>query len=144
VTGNFQVTVTALTRPTATDLWAKASLMVRESVEPGARHAHLGTSGGYGLYLQWRPLTNDYTDALDPLLSHSALKLPILLRLVRTGTTITAQYSNDQGRTFRAAGGPLTFDPPLANTVYVGLAVTSHQANQISEAQFRGLQIRQR
>jgi hypothetical protein len=119
--------------------------MVRESVEAGARHAHLGTTSDQGLFFQWRPLTNAYTDDHDrPVISHAALKLPIMLRLTRSGDTITAQYSTDQGRSIRAAGDPLTFHPPLAKTVYVGLAVTAHNPNQVSEAKFRGLRIEQR
>jgi hypothetical protein len=145
MTGDFQATVTALTRPAATDVWAKAGLMVRDSLEPGARHAHLCTTPVHGLSFHWRPSTNDYSEDMDrPVISHAALKLPIMLRLIRSGDTITAQYSTDHGKTFRAAGDPLTFDPPLPKSVYVGLAITAHNANKISEARFRDLQIQRR
>src|SRR5206468_1556269 len=44
VTGDFQVTVEALTLPTATDPYAKAGLMIRESLDPEARNVYLVTS----------------------------------------------------------------------------------------------------
>jgi WD40 repeat protein len=145
VAGSFQATVTALTRPSATDIWAKAGLMIRESVEPGARHAHLGVTSDRGLYYQWRLMSNNYTDDHGrPVISHAALEMPIVLRLTRQGETITAEYSTDQGQTFRTAGDPVTFHPSLPRSVHVGLAITAHNASQISEAKFRGLQIEQR
>jgi len=39
----------------------------------------------------------------------------------------------------RAAGHPITFYPPLPKSVYVGLAVTAHNAGEVSEAKFRDL-----
>ncbi len=145
VAGGFQATVTALTRPSATDIWAKAGLMIRESVEPGARHTHIGTTSDRGLYYQWRLMTNNYTDDHGrPVISHAALELPIVLRLTRLGETITAEYSTDQGKTFRTTGNPVTFHPPLPRSVHVGLAITAHNANRISEARFSRLQIQER
>ena len=72
------------------------------------------------------------------------LRLPIVLRLARQGDTITARYSTDEGKTFQAAGEPLTFESPLPKTVYAGLAITAHDASQTSEAKFDGLKIEPR
>ena len=63
-------------------------------------------------------------------------RLPILLRLTRRGNTVTRQYSTDEGRTFRSAGPPVTFDRPLPKRLYIGLASAAGDRRQISEATF--------
>jgi hypothetical protein len=140
VTGDFQITVRALTRPTDTHEYAKAGLMVRDSLAAGARHGYFALTAEHGLQFNGRATTDDTSSASD-VIPHAALKLPILLRLIRRGSTVTAAYSRDQGRSFLAAGKPLSFDPPLANTVYAGLAITAHDEGRVSEAKFRGLRI---
>jgi hypothetical protein len=70
------------------------------------------------------------------------LKLPILLRLTRQGDRITAAYSQDNGQSLQPAGDPVLFVPALAKTLYAGLAITSHEPTEISEARFRKLVIR--
>jgi WD40 repeat protein len=140
VTGDFRITVRSLTRPAKTNEWAKAGLMLRESLDAGARNVYLVSTPAHGMQGQWRATTDDNSNS-SAVISHAALKLPILLRLTRRGNTITAQYSRDEGRSFQPAGQPLTFNPPLANTVYAGLAITSHDESQVSEAKFSGLEI---
>jgi hypothetical protein len=140
VTGDFRITVRSLTPPTATDGWAKAGVMLRESWEPGARNAFLFTTAANGIYRQQRVSPDDATgnEAVSP---PSALKLPILLRLTRRGNTIAAETSQDGGRSFLRAGDPIRFDRPLPKSVYAGLAITAHNAGQISEAKFLDLRI---
>jgi WD40 repeat protein len=140
VTGDFRITVRALTRPSATDVWAKAGLMLRESLEPGARDAFLITSPANGLAWQWRGATDDYT-AHQEVLPDRALKLPITLRLTRRGDTVAGFYSWDDGNSFRPAAPPYAFEQPLPETLYAGLAITAHNASRISEAKFAALQI---
>jgi AAA domain-containing protein/WD40 domain-containing protein len=143
VAGDFQITVAALTRPAATDEWAKAGLMVRDSLEPGARHMSLFTTPGNGLILQWRRTANGDSDN-DFVIENAKLRLPVVLRLTRQGDALRGEYSTDHGKSFHSAGDPLAFAPALPKTVYVGLAITAHNVNRISEAQFSGLQIQKR
>jgi len=72
------------------------------------------------------------------------LRLPIVLRFTRRSDTISAQYSIDEGKTFEAAGSPSTYSSPLPKTLYAGLAITAHDATQLSEAKFRDLRIEKR
>jgi hypothetical protein len=140
VTGDFRITVKALTKPTLTWDWAKAGLMVRETLEADARHAMLVTTPAYGLSFQRRAAAGGGSELAEALTAE-ALRLPLLLRLTRQGSTITAEYSRDDGRSFQPAGEPLAFDPPLAEAVHAGLAITSHFPDKISEAKFSGLKI---
>jgi hypothetical protein len=146
VTGDFQVTVQALTLPTETSEWAKGGLMLRESLGPGARNVFLCTAAAHGLVCQRRTASNDATEAQaviqGPLPARTHLKLPILLRLTRRGNRITAEYSADNGRRFQPAGDPATFES-LPATAYAGLAITAHDPTRVSEARFRDLQLRE-
>jgi hypothetical protein len=142
VTGDFQITVRALTRPVGAHEWAKAGLMVRDSLAAGARNGHLVLTAQHGIQWQWRPSGEQETvDVKAEVIPHAALKLPILLRLTRRGNTIAAETSQDGGRSFRRAGDPVRFDSPLPKSVYAGLAITAHDESQISEAKFRDLRL---
>jgi len=143
VEGDFQLTVQALTRPAATHAWAKAGLMLRESLQPGARNASLFTTAESGLTYQWRPAANDLTES-KAVLEHAGLKLPILLRITRRGNTISTEYSMDYGKRFHPADDPFPFQPPLPEAIYAGLAITAHDPAQVSEAKFSGLEVRKR
>jgi WD40 repeat protein len=143
VAGDFQITVKMLTRPQGSPHpWAKGGLMLREGLDPGARDADLVVHQAHaGLCFQWRSAPG------QPVVTHSTpiadeeLQLPILLRLTRRGNTVSAEYSQDDGRTFQQAGEPLTFSPPLVGTLCGGLAITAHQEGQVSEARFSGLKV---
>jgi regulation of enolase protein 1 (concanavalin A-like superfamily) len=141
VTGDFQVTVKALTRPTFTQEYAKAGLMVRESLAAGARHVSLLVTAGHGIKQEWRAIADDLTRDED-VLRQDEFEPPIMLRLTRTGDVIAAEYSSDNGRSFRPAGGPPKF--PLPRTLLVGLAISARDPTKTSEAKFQGLEIRKR
>jgi len=126
VTGDFQITVQLLSRPTETHAYAKAGLMIRESLEAEARNAHLVATALQGVQWQCRPTAAAATvNVPDQVIPHADLKLPLLVRLTRLGNRIFAEYSTDQGQRFQSAGEPVTFDPPLPATLYAGPAITA-------------------
>jgi hypothetical protein len=141
VEGDFQITARALTQPSNTSAWAKAGPMIRESLDPGGRSALLYATPGNGLVFQWRELTHGHT-ALSQALDADMLKVPIVLRLTRKGNEITAELSLDDGKTFKLAADPFTYEKALPNRLYVGLAVTAHNSSQITEAKFNGLEVK--
>src|SRR5262249_22142291 len=140
VAGDFQATVTEQTRVTATDPFAHTGLMARESLDVSARNAFLHLMASHGLLFKWRPAAGGPTDG-QAALTDDQTRLPMLMRLTRRRSTIAAEYSIDAGRSFQPAGTPTTFDPPLPETVWVGLAITAHDPSQITQAKFRDLQI---
>jgi regulation of enolase protein 1 (concanavalin A-like superfamily) len=147
-TGNFQVTVKALTRPVRTSPNSKAGLMIREGLTPGARRADLVLTGSEnGLVFEWRDTADgDAAQADNPLISAQELNPPVWIRLTRIGDKITAEYSND-GTTWVGGSDPAnaTTLQGLAPTVSVGLAITSARApdsgRAFTEAAFQGLSI---
>jgi ABC-type transport system involved in multi-copper enzyme maturation permease subunit len=93
--------------------WAKAGLMVRESMEPGSRFAAVLVTPGHGVRLQ----ANYTTD-----LAGSDGPAPRWLRLSRTGDTITG-YESADGTSWSEVGSVDL--PGLPPTVEVGLFATS-------------------
>jgi hypothetical protein len=103
----------------------------------------LFTTPGNGLVQQWRRTANSDSDN-EFVIENARLRLPIVLRLTRQGDTLRGEYSTVNGKSFHSAGDPLAFAPALPKTVYVGLAITAHNASRISEAQFSDLQVQKR
>ena len=108
--------------------WSKAGVMVRESLSPSAAHAFALVSAANGVAFQRRTST----DALTVHTAGPPDGAPQWLRLTRAGGLVTAFASPDGvawsviGADVLAAEGP----------VYVGLAVTSHDASRAAGAAF--------
>ena len=110
-----------------TNNFAKAGVMIRQSLTPNSPYAMMellpqGTSG-----FQWRPTAGATTSAIA-----SAGAAPHWVRLARSGNTLTASRSSD-GIDWIVVGSKTVVMP--AN-VYVGLAVTSHNAAATCTAVF--------
>src|SRR5690606_7099325 len=119
-----------------TDPWAKAGVMIRESLSPGSRFAMmLMTPGSNGAAFQYRTATNG---AAAP--SHSAdgsSTLPRWLRITRQGNTVRG-YLSANGTTWTLRDSvPL----PLPDAVYIGLAVTSHNNSTLATAVFDNVSV---
>jgi hypothetical protein len=110
--------------------------MIRESLDPGARHLTLWVTKSRGLVVQWRPTGDGFPAPEVTAVTNAALRLPITLRLTRRGNTVTPEYSIDDGTTFQPAGRPITFDPPLASMLHIGLAITAANRSAINQARF--------
>jgi hypothetical protein len=141
MTGDFETMVRALTGPTKPSDWAVAGLMIRESLDAGSRSAAVWTTASRRLFAQWRPATDGFAEwpgffAID----NGSLKPPVTLRLTRRGNTVTPEYSTNSGTTFQAAGPPITFDPPLGTTVYIGLALSAADHGNTNQARFSSLE----
>ena len=108
--------------------WTKAGVMMRESLDPGSRQAFMLVSPGKGLAFQRRVDTG----GLSTSTSGGLLTAPYFVSLTRSGTTITASMSSD-GSTWTTVGSD-TFAMP--QTIYVGLAVSSHVYGTIATATF--------
>jgi glucose/arabinose dehydrogenase/regulation of enolase protein 1 (concanavalin A-like superfamily) len=101
-----------------TSSWAKAGVMIRESLAAGARNAYMAVSYGNGLTFQQRTATNGTSVST----AVAGLAAPYWVKLQRSGSTFTASRSAD-GVTWTVVG---TASITMATNVYVGLAVTSH------------------
>ncbi|HEV3060526.1 MAG TPA: S8 family serine peptidase [Vicinamibacterales bacterium] len=129
LTGDGQIVGRVATVPT-TDPWAKAGVMIREDLTAGARYAAVLVTAGNGVAFQRRLASNGsstYTAATGT--------APEWVKLVRTGTTVTA-YESADGATWALVGSDTV---SMATSVYVGLAVTSHDNTTSGTATFDGV-----
>ena len=110
------------------DKWTKAGVMIRETLTPGSAHALMLVSPGKGLAFQRRPATNG--DSVNT--AGSLNTAPRWVKLTRTGNVFNAYESGD-GANWTLVG---TETIPMASTVYVGLAVTSHTTSTSATATF--------
>jgi hypothetical protein len=151
IEGDAQITARLPARPTGNRLH-QAGLMIREALDAGARQMRIGfaplanpyNSAGKGsLHADWRtgPDTVRRYRRLRPA---GDVPLPIVLRLTRTGDTITAEYSVDDGKTFEP-GQSYTFAAPLEKSLFVGLYVNAGHDGAgrrvLSTARFSGVTI---
>lgn len=138
VTGNFEL-IAWVSSIDNVHVWTKAGLMMRESLDPGARHAFvLATpTAAKGLAFQ-RRLT---TGGSSVHTAGPALAPGVWLRLVRTGDVVTAYYRHDQATEgFWVGIGSQTF-ASLPSTMLVGFAVTSHERGMLARAIFEEVEL---
>jgi hypothetical protein len=151
VAGSFELRVRVVSLEMA-DVYTKAGLMLRSSLEAGAEHAFLLAFGDNqprnrnngGLEFQYRetpdgPCTGIYPPQPLPPQPDFPVRFPeVWLKLVRQGDTITGQASQDgeRWRTF------CVHQQRLPHAAFLGLAVTSHNASQTVKAVFSQLELR--
>ena len=132
MSGDFDVSA-FLTDFTGPNEWAKAGLMVRESLESNARNAYELWSPGLGHAFQYRTSTGGTTARV----SGGASRLRTWFRLVRQGTRIIS-YRSDDGQSWTQVY-ELTMSLP--NEVLVGLAVTSRDEAAAAQAAFTNVAV---
>ena len=62
--------------------------------------------------------------------------------VTRRSSAVTPDYSMDTGTIFQAAGPPITFDPPLGNAVYIGVAISAADRGSTKQAKFSSIEFR--
>jgi regulation of enolase protein 1 (concanavalin A-like superfamily) len=123
--GNGQI-VARIDSLQATDIWAKAGVMMRETLSAGSAHAFALQSSGAGVAFQRRAVPG----GLSTETRGTTGSAPRWVRLARQGSTFTASESAD-GVTWRTIGSQSISMQP---TIYVGIAVTSHRASTLTTA----------
>jgi len=120
--------------------WAKAGVMIRESLAPDSKHAFALVTPGKGLALQYRSATG----GTSVMAGQAAGAAPAWVRLSRfEGSSpgaiggVQAQYSTD-GVIWRSLGS-VNFN--MTHDVYVGIAVTSHNPSVQMDATVDGWRV---
>jgi regulation of enolase protein 1 (concanavalin A-like superfamily) len=130
--GNFDVKV-RLAGLVHTDLWAKAGLMARETLDPNSRYAAvLATPSLGGSFFSART----QTAAVATVSGQFPVNYPYnWLRLQREGSVFRGFASYD-GQIWHSLGSA---SMNLPTTIWFGMAVSSHQAGATTTAQFLDL-----
>jgi hypothetical protein len=119
---------------TNTNSWAKAGVMIRENLDANARHAMVVVTSQNGVSFQRRLTTN----ANSSLTAGASAKAPYWVKLVRTRNLFNAYQSAD-GIKWIAISKSVTIN--MATSVYIGLAVTSHDNGTLNIAKFDNVSV---
>lgn len=108
---------------------AKAGIMIRSSVRPNAGNVLLAVTPAGRVSYQIRDVDGGDTSVTE---DETASGLPLWLRIVRKGDAVSA-FSSRDGTTYRLHS---TSELALNESFYIGLAVTSHRADELATADF--------
>jgi regulation of enolase protein 1 (concanavalin A-like superfamily)/PKD repeat protein len=111
-----------------TNAYAKAGVMIRESLAANAPHAMIDVNPTGNAEFESRHTTGGVTSWL----AGASQTRPTWLRLTRSGSTIVASLSTD-GVTWRPMGSTTL---SIATNAVVGLVVTSHNATVLNTSTF--------
>ncbi len=131
--GSITVRVDSVVR---SNEWAKAGVMIRESIEAGSKHAFVAVTPEptHGVSFQRRPVAGQASENTDV----ADVEMPRWVRLTRTGNIFTAQQSAD-GVTWADIATTSPVDIQMSANVLIGLAVTSHDTATSTAAEFSNL-----
>ena len=113
---------------TNTNAWAKAGVMFRETTGAGSRHALMLLSAANGVSFLRRGATGGTSVST----TIAGVTAPRWVRLDRSGDTFTAYHSSD-GATWTLVG---TETIAMPASIFVGMAVTSHNNTALTTATF--------
>jgi glucose/arabinose dehydrogenase/regulation of enolase protein 1 (concanavalin A-like superfamily) len=121
-----------VTGVTNTNAWAKAGVMIRETLNADSKHAMVVVTPGQGVAFQRRANTGGSS-------THTAASgsAPYWVRLVRSGNTFTA-YRSSTGSTWTQIGSATI---SMTANVFVGLPVTSHNNSSLCTATFTNVSV---
>ena len=104
-----------------TNVWAKAGVMIRETLNPDSAHAMMVVTPGSGVSFQRRPGTDQ--TSVDT--TTAAITAPYWVKLERSISGSFTAYHSANGSTWTMQG---TEPIPMGANVHIGLALTSHDA----------------
>ena len=113
-----------------TNAWAKAGVMVRETLDVGSKHGMMIISAASGASFQRRTDTDGASTSDDV----AGIAAPYWVKIERTPAGMFGASYSEDGITWRSAGASLNIS--MGATVHIGLAVTSHDAALTCEAVF--------
>jgi hypothetical protein len=128
--GDGSITARVVSIGPGTNTWAKAGVMIRDSLDGGSTHAMTAMtansdgSAGNGASFQYRPVADGASSNID---STIVVAPPYWVKIERLGDSLTGSYSAD-GKTWRSLGIPQVI--AMNAPVYIGLCVTSHAAGE--------------
>jgi glucose/arabinose dehydrogenase/regulation of enolase protein 1 (concanavalin A-like superfamily) len=115
-----------------TNAWAKAGVMIRETLSANSKHAMVVVTPGHGVAFQRRTSTGG-----SSMHTASTGSVPYWVRLVRNGNTFTA-YRSSTGSTWTQIAA-VTIS--MNTNVFVGLPVTSHNNSTLCAATFTNVSV---
>ncbi|MGD2095259.1 MAG: hypothetical protein PVH77_09665, partial [Phycisphaerales bacterium] len=124
-----------------TDPWAKAGVMIRQTLEPDSKFAAVYITPGNGCRFQGRltPVAEAVSDTPVATDEQIAITAPYWIKIERDGDNFNGYYSSDGANWQTMAWNPQSIAMPT--NVYIGMAVTSHSSNVFGKGKFSNIQI---
>ena len=116
-----------------TNAWAKAGVMIRESLDANSKHAMTVITPSKGVSFQRRTATGSTSGHT----TFGGIGAPQFVKVVRAGSSFTGYYSTNNSVWFPMS----SVDISMNANVKVGLAVTSHDNSQEAEAMFSNFSV---
>ncbi|GCE12262.1 hypothetical protein [Tengunoibacter tsumagoiensis] len=116
-----------------TDGWAKAGVMIRETLTDSSTHAFMALTSSNGAAFQRRTTTSGSSSNTN----NGTTTAPYWVKLVRSGTTFTGSISSD-GSTWTQIGSDTV---TMGSNAYVGLAVTAHNSSLLNSSTFTNVSV---
>ncbi|MGB2866091.1 MAG: LamG domain-containing protein [Sedimentisphaerales bacterium] len=120
-----------------TDVWAKAGVMIRESLEPGSKYAFACITPASGVSFQYRLDTD--IDAAST--TEADITAPYWVKLERSISGNFTGSISTNGTTWVPVASSIPQNISMNANVYVGLALTSHNDALTCTAKFSNVQI---
>ena len=120
--------VARVTKVQLTDPWARAGLMMRESLAADSRNVFLSVTAARGGVFQWRERLGEETGVT----LKRAMSVPCWLKLRRDGNVFTALRSSNGKQWVQV--DRLTMS--AAKELYVGMAAVGVRGNELNESVF--------
>jgi hypothetical protein len=115
-----------------TNAWAKAGVMIRETLEAGSKHAFACMTPGNGVASQGRTAT----DGTSYNTNDTAITAPYWVKLERDSSGNFTVSHSANGTTWQTILNAIPTNIPMASNVYIGLALTSHDTALTCQAVF--------
>jgi len=112
-----------------TDVWAKAGVMIRESLNPDSSHAMMVITPAQGASFQRRPGTGATSLNTDS----TGIVAPYWVKIDRSISGNFTGSISTNGTTWTTVGSE---NIQMSSNVYIGLAVTAHNATATCQAVF--------
>jgi len=120
-----------------TNAWAKAGVMIRESLSPDSAHAFAAITPANGVAAQGRPSTGGTSFNTN----QSGIAAPYWVKLERSVSGNFTVYHSANGTNWQQVTGATPQNIPMGSNVYVGLALTSTDAALTCQAVFSNVTI---
>jgi hypothetical protein len=115
-----------------TDPWAKAGVMIRETLNPNSAHAFACITPGNGVAMQYRPSTGGTSGNYN----QTGVAAPYWVKLERSVSGLFTVSQSANGTSWQPVTGAVAQTIPMATNVYIGLALTAHNAALTCKAVF--------
>ena len=115
-----------------TNGWAKAGVMIRETLDGGSKHAFACVTPSNGVASQGR----DTTGAASFNTNQTGVTAPYWVKLERDAAGNFTVSHSANGTTWQPVTGATPRNIPMSSTVYIGLALTGHNAALTCQAVF--------